>query len=365
MKFRNKFLLLSTLLLTCAAPGLASNPALYLQPASSINSGGETVSSASYTLISAIGQSEAIGHVTSGGYTNDPGLLPMLGGLHILYPVISATPGTLTFSLATGANTNLPLGISNSGGSNLNWTVAKNTADSIFALTPATGSNSGSVTVTANAAGLTAGTYHNTLTISGAGISETVLVQLDLTVSAQTLYTLSVTLKQATPGKGGGNITMAIPPAAAVKTCSNLDPACSFDFPAGSTVTLKQFPDSNTQWGTWGAPGCGGNPNCQIVLNAPQGTDITFPYSSMAKINLGTGYESLALAYGGAEPTDTIKARAVTFPLEDLLLNSGKNITLLGGLDAYYAAQVGQYSTLSGKLTVGTGSLTVDKLIIK
>jgi len=85
----------------------------------------------------------------------------------------------------------------------------------------------------------------------------------------------------------------------------------------------------------------------------------------MARINLGNGYESLVAAYAGAAVSDTIMARAVTFPLEDLVLNSGKNITLMGGLDAYYAAQSGQYSTLSGNLTVGTGSLVVDKLIIK
>jgi hypothetical protein len=335
--------------LAFATPAMAD----YSLEADTFSAGGGVSNSAGYENLGIIGQPGIVG------------ILPVLGGWKILYPVISATPGTLTFTLSQGAFGNLPLGISNTGGSNLSWSVAKNSADSIFNLTPSSGSNSGSVTVTANAAGLAVGTYHNTLTVSGAGIQQTVLVQLDLTVSAQTLYTLAVTLRQATPGKGGGNITMAIPPAPAAETCSHLDPTCSFDFPAGSTVTLSQFPDSNTQRGTWGAPGCGSNPSCQIVLNTPQGTDITFPYSSMAKINLGTGYESLALAYGGAASIDTIKARAVAFPLEDLLLNSGKSITLLGGLDAYYAPQVSQYSTLSGKLTVGTGSLIVDKLIIK
>lgn len=130
-------------------------------------------------------------------------------------------------------------------------------------------------------------------------------------------------------------------------------------------MTLSQTPDSNTQWATWGAVGCGSAATCNIVLDASKGTDVIFPHASMAKINLGNGYDSLAQAYGNAAVSDTIKARAVTFPLEDLLLNSGKAITLLGGLDAYYAAQSGQYSVLSGKLTVGSGSLTVDRLVIK
>lgn len=347
-----------------------SNPALaaYLLEASTISAGAGVSTSVGHENLAIIGQPGIVVSSASAAYTAKHGFLHVLGdGFKILYPVISATQGTLTFSLMAGTSGNQPLGINNSGGSNLDWTVTKGSdPGNIFGFTPASGSNNGTVTVTANAAGLTPGTYSNTLTISGAGISQTALVQLDLTVTPTLYYTLAVTLKLSTPGKGGGTVTSTNPPGLTCqRTGGTTDVTCSHDFVAGSTVTLSQTPDSNTQMATWGAPGCGSAATCTVVLNTPKGTDVTFPYSSMAKINLGDGYESLTQAYVNAAVSDTIKARAVTFPLEDLLLNSGKTITLLGGLDAYYIAQTGQYSTLSGKLTVGTGSLTVDKLIIK
>lgn len=342
--------------------------AAYTQDASTFSAGGGETSSTAYSNLGVIGQPAIVGSSTSGAYTANHGFLSVLGdGFKILYPVISATPGTLTFSLMAGNSGNQPLGIGNSGGSSLNWTVTKGSdPGSIFSVTPASGTNSGTVTVTANAASLTPGTYSNTLTISGAGIDQTTLVQLNLTVTPTLYYTLAVTLKLATPGKGGGTVTSTSPPGLTCqRTGGTADVTCSHDFVSGSTVTLSQTSDSNTQRATWGAPGCGNAATCNVVLDAPKGTDVTFPYSSMAKINLGTGFESLAQAYVNAAVSDTIKARAVTFPLEDLLLNSGKAITIMGGLDAYYVVQSGQYSTLSGKLTVGTGSVTVDKLVIK
>lgn len=349
--------------LALATPAFAA----YTQPASTFGASGGSSSSGSYSNIGTLAQPGVVGSSASAAYSAGHGFYPQLGGLKILYPVISATPGNLSFTLATGASGDQPLTISNIGGSVLNWAVTKNSPDGIFTITPASGTGNGSVTVSANATGLAPGVtpYSNTLTVSGDGISETVFIQLDLTVSPA-MYTLAVTLKLATPEKGGGTVTSTNPPGLICqRTGGPLDITCSHDFVAGSTVTLSQTPDSNTQLATWGAPGCGSNPTCQIVLNTPQGTDVTFPYASMARINLGTGYESLVAAYAGASASDTIKARAVSFPFEDLVLNSGKDITILGGLDAYYAAQIGQYSTLNGKLTIGSGSLILDKLIIK
>lgn len=350
--------------LALATPSLAA----YTQDASTFSAGGGVLISANHENLGVIGQPSIAGNSAGIGYTASHGFLSVLGdGFKILYPVINVSPGTLTFSLMAGSSGNKPLGISNTGGDNLNWTVTKGSdPGGIFTITPASGINTGTVTVSANAVSLSPGAYSNTLTISGAGISQTAQIQLNLTVTPTLYYTLAVTLKLSSPGKGGGTVTSTTPPGlTCLRSGGATDFTCSHDFVAGSTVTLSQTPDSSTQRATWGAPGCGNAATCNIVLDAPKGTDVIFPYSSMARINLGNGYESLTQAYVNAAATDTIKARAVTFPLEDLLLNSGKSITLLGGLDAYYAAQVGQYSTLSGKLTVGTGSLIVEKLIIK
>ena len=363
-----------TLLTTLSLPA-TSTLAAYTQEASAFSAGGGVTTSAGYENLGVIGQPGIVGSSTSGAYTANHGFLAVLGdGFKILYPVIAATPGSFTFSLVAGtASPGQSLGISNTGGSTLNWTVAKNAADpgNIFNITPPTGSNSGTVTVSANATSLTPGSYSNTLTVSGAGIEQTALVQLDLTVSAApTLYTLAVTLKLATPGKGGGTVTSTVPDGrlSCQRTGGSSDAICAENFPAGSTVTLHQTPDSNTTMATWGAPGCGSNQNCQIVLNAPQGTDVTFPYSSMAKINLGTGYESLVQAYGGAGSSDVIKARAVTFSEAGGVVNlvGGKTINLVGGLDAYFNSISGGYTTIQGRLNIGgTGRVNIKGVKIQ
>lgn len=343
-----------------AAPALAA----YTQEASTFSAGGGITTSAGYENLGVIGQPGIVGSSGSSGYTANHGFLSVLGdGFKILYPVITATPGTLTFTLVTSASGDLPLAISNTGGSTLNWTVAKNAADSIFNITPASGTNSGSVTVTANASSLGVGTYSNSLTISGAGIDQTALVQLDLTVSAPSVYTLAVTLKLATPGKGGGTVTSTVPDGrlSCQRTGGVSDVICSADFPPG-TITLSQTPDSNTTMATWGAPGCGRNQTCQVVLNAPQETDITFPYASMAKVSIGTGYESLVQAYGGAATSDVIWARAVTFSELGGVVNlvGGKTINLVGGLDAYFNAAAVGYTTIQGRLNIGgTGRVNI------
>jgi hypothetical protein len=258
------------------------------------------------------------------------------------------------------------LGIANTGGSTLAWTVTKDTADSIFSFTtPTTGTNAGSVTVRADAASLTPGSYSNSLTVSGAGIEQTAQVQLDLTVT-ELMYSLAVTLKLVTPEKGGGTVTSTVPDSrlSCQRTAGTSDVTCQADFPANSTVTLHQTPDSNTIWATWGAPGCGSNPNCQIVLNSNQGTDVIFPYSFMAKV-VSNSYtsDSLFSAYTNAATSDTINTRAVTFVEGTagslVTLNSAKTIRLVGGLDAYYAPTSG-FTTLRNVLKVRSGRLNVS-----
>ena len=138
------------------------------------------------------------------------------------------------------------------------------------------------------------------------------------------------------------------------------------DLLAGSSITLTQIPDSNSTLATWSGD-CSGTGSCSINnIAANRNVTATFPYSSMAKVNsTSTGFEGLGLAYGGSAATDTIFARAVTFPTADWLMNAAKTITLKGGRDAYYADLSGQYSILSGKLSINNGKLIAEKLKIK
>ena len=359
-----KILALLAALSLPAAPALA----VYTQEASTFSAGGGVSTSTNYENLGVIGQPGIVGSSISSGYTASHGFLSVLGdGFKILYPVIATTPGTLTFTLMSGASGSQDVTIGNAGGSTLNWTVIKQTTDNIFLINKSAGTNTGTVTVTANAAALPAGTYSNTLIVSGTGIDKTAQVVLDLTVTPAS-YTLAVTLKLATTGKGGGTVTSTSPDSrlSCQRTGGISNVICSANFPPG-TITLSQTPDSNTTWATWGAPGCGNNPTCQIALNnyPGSGADVTFPYSSMAKvISSGNGYESLISAYNSPTTltSDTINARAVTFTEgtagSTVLLNSGKTINLIGGLNAYYLPTSG-FTTIQNVLKVGSGRINI------
>ncbi len=340
--------------------------ALYSQPASTFSAGGGVTSSANFSILGVIAQQGIAGTSAGTSYAADHGFLPVLGGWGILYPVIAVTPGTLSFTLVAGSSSGQSLGISNAGGSTLAWNVAKgNPAATWLTISPASGSGNASVTVTANATGLAAGTYTDTLTVNGAGITQTVQVQLALTVTPS--YRLTLTLVSDTAGKGGGSVHSDTGGIACTNTGS--DPAgmsgtCFADFSPGTTVTLSQTPDSNSTWATWAPAGCGTNQNCPVVMNGGQPVTATFAYAYMAKVNsTGSRYDTLAQAYSNAAASDTILARDVTFT-GDLTLNGGKAITLDGGLSTSYAPQ-NAWTTLQGILTLGTGSLTVDRLVVK
>jgi hypothetical protein len=339
----------------------------YTQPASVVAGGGGSSSSANFSNMAVIGQPGIAGNSTSAAYKADHGFLPVLGGWRVLYPVISAIPGIITFTLAQGTSSSQSLAIANAGGSVLNWSVAKGGAGTWLSFTPATGSGSASVTVTADAAGLANGTYNSTLIVSGDGISETVEVQINLTLTAGNLYRLTLTVKSDTTGKGGGLVYNA----ASGISCSNTgsDPVtqlgtCQADILAGTVLTLTQSPDSNSTWAVWSHPGCITGQDCQVVMDGVKNVTATFPYAYMAKLGVsGNRYDTLAEALANAAATDTILARDVNFTGGLTLI--GKSITLSGGLSPWYLPQ-NAWTTLSdGKLTIQSGQLTVDRIVIK
>ena len=78
----------------------------------------------------------------------------------------------------------------------------------------------------------------------------------------------------------------------------------------------------------------------------------------------GTYYPSIFAAYAKALAGEVIEAQATTF-IGDLLLNRGVAIRLKGGCDAGYGAVPSGMTTVQGSVTIGTGSLVVDRLDIR
>jgi hypothetical protein len=106
-------------------------------------------------------------------------------------PAINLSPSTLSYATTQGAANpaNQNISLTNTGGV-LNWMVSDDA--SWLVVTPASGSGSSSLTTSVNTAGLTAGTYHGTLTVGATGTSsKTVAVTLTVSAPATSSATLT------------------------------------------------------------------------------------------------------------------------------------------------------------------------------
>jgi PKD repeat protein len=95
-----------------------------------------------------------------------------------------------------------------------------------------------------------------------------------------------------------------------------------------------------------------------------QGSPVSLVISSPGPLLIGsTYYQSLQFTYDHALTGAVIKAQA-TILSGDLTLNRGIPVTLKGGYDIVYANQIGM-TVIGGKLIVGTGSMVVDRVVIR
>jgi hypothetical protein len=87
----------------------------------------------------------------------------------VIQATIGYSPTSFSFAATQGGlnPSNQSLSISNTSGGTLHWLVSDNAA--WLSLSPTSGTNSGTVTVSVNITGLSAGTYNATITITAAG----------------------------------------------------------------------------------------------------------------------------------------------------------------------------------------------------
>lgn len=191
-------------------------------------------------------------------------------------------------------------------------------------------------------------------TCSGTG-SCTVQANSNASVTA-TFTAIQPTLTVTLSGSGSGSVTSSPSGISCPGTC-----AAQFD--QNSTVTLAAAPSSSSSFTGWGGA-CSGTAGCSV----PMGTSdkaVTAGFAAAPKTKVGIlGFETLTLAYAGVTSDPVIKARDITFS-ENLNLNRSIAVTLRGGMDANFSPLVGAYTSLQGQLTVGSGSLTVENIVIK
>lgn len=167
------------------------------------------------------------------------------------------------------------------------------------------------------------------------------------------IVTLSVTLA----GTGDGSVNSD--PAGIACTSGT----CTAGYPENSTVKLSATPGRTSQFGGWADACTNPSGDCTVTMTADRTATATFTPAPMAKIGL-TGYDSLAAAYAAAGTSDTILLLDTEMPDAGFTLDQGKSITLKGGYRNDYSGKSGLPSTLKGVLTISTGSLTVESLVV-
>jgi regulation of enolase protein 1 (concanavalin A-like superfamily) len=101
-------------------------------------------------------------------------------------PVLTVSPGNLTFSVVQGTSpASQSIGITNSGSGTLNWTaVADGTAPAWLTVSPANGVGNGTISVSVASASLAPGVYSKSITVTAVGATnspQTVSVNLTVT----------------------------------------------------------------------------------------------------------------------------------------------------------------------------------------
>ena len=220
-------------------------------------------------------------------------------------PTISRSPATMTFTALTGgANpASQTLQISNSGGGTLNWSVSAN--QTWLTLSPGSGSATGeidNVSVSANIAGLAAGTYSATITIAAVGATntpQTTTVTLTIT-SSPTIFRSPATMT-FTAVAGGAN------PASQTLQISN-----------SGGGTLNWSVSANQTWLTL-------SPSSGSSTGEIDNVSVSASISGLAA---GTYSATITIAAPGA--TNTPQTTAVTFniaPQLPTISRSPDNIT--------------------------------------
>jgi hypothetical protein len=164
-------------------------------------------------------------------------------------------------------------------------------------------------------------------------------------------------------GIGGGAVTSS--PAAIACTSG----PCSALFDGLLPVTLIPTPNGDSLFSGWSGACIATSGDCEVTMpldmNAgDRSTGAAFAYVLPAQIQLtGVKYPQISDAYAALYGSGTILAREFLFT-NGLTLDKTFNILLKGGYNPDYIG-IGGYSSIQGLVTVGKGSLTVERVVVK
>ena len=203
-------------------------------------------------------------------------------------PALSVSPASLSFSGTQGAASPAAktLDVTNGGGGTLNWTVSDDAA--WLSVAPAGGSGAGTVTVTPNTSGLTAGTYTANVTITAAGA----------TGSPRTVP-VSLTVDPPPPGPA-----LAVTPGSLGFTGTQGGAS-----PADRTVSVSNTGGGTLQWtASDDAP--------WLTVSPASGTNAGTITVSASIAGLTAGTHTAALTVSAAGATGSPRTIPVTFTVD-------------------------------------------------
>jgi hypothetical protein len=141
----------------------------------------------------------------------------------------------------------------------------------------------------------------------------------------------------------------------------------SSSYPWNSPVSLTAAPGSGWDFSGWSGSCSGSLPTCSFAMDA-QRKDVNATFTVQQNIKHGSNFYSTiasALQLATLADTDELLLKSLTFPEEPVFNKTGKLISLKGGyVDSLFSDNSGT-SIISGKLTIQSGTLAVQKIAIK
>ncbi|WP_416222780.1 IPT/TIG domain-containing protein [Trichlorobacter lovleyi] len=195
------------------------------------------------------------------------------------------------------------------------------------------------------------------------------------TATSPTNFILLLGLSINLPGQGRGTITGS--GGASFSCAASFDAKCDATAPYNSTVTLSATPDAYSSFVQWtlGATTSTNPTGFAVLMDGAKTVD-----ANLGLLGLLKNMESEAV-YLNDEANPVWRAlffatnsqptlRAVTLgtiPLPDngIAFNTGQSVKLLGGYTDFREATPNGYTYLTGPFTIVSGSLVLDRIVIK
>lgn len=181
-------------------------------------------------------------------------------------------------------------------------------------------------------------------------------------IQYESISTFSITLT----GTGSGAVN-SVPSGYIACTYSPQTGTCATTQPVNTSYTLIASPSNDSQFIDWkgDCSACNGL-SCDVAHDSDKSCSATINILPLVRIAGPTFYASITKAYAKLPEGDssTMQIQAVVF-IEDVDLNSDIPLTLIGGYDDPSFSTRNGYSILHGAMTIKSGSVIVDRIILR